>query len=764
MWVNGLTEAEADALRRRLDASAGCWLAEDDRVVVLTSSRSYYLVQLPSIVLRDNDWIADNTDASLAMGAMLDHVVSPAAGRCYPELRLATGYLYERGLVRLLALLKDHNTRIHLLFSGQTDHGTASALTSAFSQLVTDEVEHTGDSALADACERALREGRLAVRIYADTFLHAKVFLAYEEGYRGLNGNMIIGSSNLSGAGLGHAGNLELDVRVEAAQSLERVRDWFDARWDEADEPIPPLLQVVQTWRPTPPPTFETPGMADVWAAGRGGRLDGADAHLALIAGLYGDRAVQPGGRSVQPPYPDPNEVPRHITPSPEQVEGAQNLAYRLLLYRLGFLADSVGLGKTVTALGAAWSLVRSGVIQHFAVVAPRKLHHQWRADAGRIGMDRAAFETLNRHTLERDDEELAIRALSAFGLVIVDEAHEVLRSRSNKLWRHLRAWLAATPTAKLLLVSATPWNNSRDDIYNYLALAWADVPRDLYPGVTRAPVSGLLDIFTGYTRGGASTFRELSQEHYDQLFGAAFVQRTRTSLATRQPGGPEFPERRVLPESTPATEAHDALFATLNATLAQLSIPYREPFSALSRAAGDDSTTARAANLHGAFVLNLFKRAESSIFALAVSLATVRRRLRMFADDLQALYASPTPLAVLRVWLDEVYVKATPLPLDEGEPEQDDLLETAAAPSARRANADALLGRLTDATAIEVLKAVAAEARRDAAALDALFEHLTPAMDQGDPKLRILFTPVAMHLGAGHKPVLVASYADTAM
>ncbi|MCA9526728.1 MAG: hypothetical protein KC549_10600, partial [Myxococcales bacterium] len=50
------------------------------------------------------------------------------------------------------------------------------------------------------------------------------------------------------------------------------------------------------------------------------------------------------------------------------------------------------------------------------------------------------------------------------------------------------------------------------------------------------------------------------------------------------------------------------------------------------------------------------------------------------------------------------------------------------------------------------------------AAALDALFEHLTPAMDQGDPKLRILFTPVAMHLGAGHKPVLVASYADTAM
>ncbi|MCA9546673.1 MAG: hypothetical protein KC613_19845, partial [Myxococcales bacterium] len=359
--------------------------------------------------------------------------------------------------------------------------------------------------------------------------------------------------------------------------------------------------------------------------------------------------------------------------------------------------ADSVGLGKTITALGTAWSLRRAHAITDFGVLAPRKLHEQWAADAEAIGLDPNSFSRLNRHVIERKPlEDAGLEAmLGRYQLLLVDEAHETLRNRRNKLWEHLNHWLRGDPDRMVLLISATPWNNSREDIYNYLAPAWVE-RTDLirrYPGLGTPAIARTLHLYDPIDSSHARDFGELDQTTYNQLFGAVFVQRTRHQIA-RIYGSDAFPTRRVHADATPAQPEHAAFFQQLARTLGQVQIAYREPFSALLRALNPDEATGQS-NLHRSFVLQLYKRAESSLFALAVSLAGVERRLREFRRALEVVRDHSDPVAALRDWLREVYLRTDQITdaMEQGD-DDDALLQVqhSRAEDNRRANVEAAL------------------------------------------------------------------------
>lgn len=805
VWIEGLDEPALDALRRAYDLLPGYRITADERVHSMGSDAgALYLVPLPRIVLQDHHAIADNSDPTLSMAGLLDDFVSQFLDdedTPLRHLRLATGYLYQRGLYRLLRLLARHpELEIHLLFSGQTDRASATLLTGQLTGQIQAAVDAARDHDLADVCREALAAGRLKVRVYADTFLHAKLFVGWDKlNKHGLPhvGHASVGSSNLSGGGLHSGGNLELNVSLQTPEMVKRLMDWFEARWAEADEPQPALLEVVEKWRPEPEPVFETQGLKDVWTAGHDRRLAPPEAYLTLLAQLYGRRVEQIRPIDIAP-FPD---VPRMLDPSPEQVAGVQNLAYRLRGTRLGFLADSVGLGKTITALGTAWFLDRAGVLgpaagrPRWAVIAPRKLFHQWRSDAHRIGMTEP-LACLNRHKLERETDARAVETLAGYQLLLVDEAHEVLRNRGNKLWRHLRAWLRDHPTAMVLLISATPWNNSREDIFSYLALAWADDRRlrPHFPALDVAPLATHLDLFNGAGAKGARAFVELDQSRYDQLFGAAFVQRTRNSVQRRYGGAPDFPERgEPFAETTPPSEAHDAFFVALDRALAGVRIPYREPFAAMQRAlsevAGDKVEAPPASNLHGSFVLQLYKRAESSIYALAISLARIATRLTAFETTLTEIQGSSDPKSALEHWLSEVYLRIDPLAAvaadaadaaeseDTGDAEPDADAEAldepgfrlraqpTSAEELRRQNLKGLLDRVTPAEIKAAVRhLIDGEIASDVAILTELRGHLSADLDRSDPKLQVLLEAAKQHYHKGHKPVLVAAYADTAL
>lgn len=81
---------------------------------------------------------------------------------------------------------------------------------------------------------RLVRDGKIKVKVYTRGVLHAKAYIVdYPEG-RYERGSAIVGSSNLSLAGI--TSNTELNVVVPGNENHERLTKWFERLWDEAED------------------------------------------------------------------------------------------------------------------------------------------------------------------------------------------------------------------------------------------------------------------------------------------------------------------------------------------------------------------------------------------------------------------------------------------------------------------------------------------------------------------------------------------------
>jgi len=778
-WVQGATEAALHEVTRTCQTLPGIRIDEEERVFPLGASlpAPAWVQRLPRMVLQRHDEIADNTDLVLSMGSLLENFVERFSGpdHALAHVRIATGYLYRHGFARTLKLLDNPRVQtVRLLFSGRTDRATARALTGLLDVMLRAEMDN--DPNAADIWHRlheAVAAKRFDVRVYTDAFLHAKLFLAFDgiDQLKKLrNGYAVVGSSNVSAPGLRHGGNLELDVSVHDRDRTTELNRWFERRWEEASDPEPSLLEVLDSARPSPPPIFATEGLDAVWRAGRDGRLKEPAKHLRLLASLYAERIAK---LSIPTAAAFPIDPDRSLHPTPEQEEGVLALVQRLEQTRLAFLADSVGLGKTITALGVAAYMRRNGLSKRVSLIAPRKLWDHWKADCARVHLPLDTLDYVNRHELERLDERQATHKLKEADLLIVEEAHESLRNRRNELWMHLRGHLRSHRDCRLLLVSATPWNTSREDIYNYLLLAWNEgsVLSDRYPALASPPLAAHLASFRVSPASslpvsrGLRAFLQLPRERFKEVFDGAFVQRTRSRLEA-QGASLDFPERRVLADNAPPSESHDHLFAVLADELPRLRVPYREPFLAFQRSATTlhgGTLEEDASNLERSFLTQLYKRAESSLFALAASLSTIRARLDDFQAVLEQLLSESRPKAALGRYLQEFFIKVQADESDDEDNIDRDVL--ASDQKARFTRVSALLERLDDTTTRALLTSVIADqVGADRTIIAGIQRILTFDLDEKSPKDLLLLRRAREAYALGHKPILIAGYADTAM
>ena len=132
----------------------------------------------------------------------------------------------------------------------------------------------------------------------------------------------------------------------------------------------------------------------------------------------------------------------------------------RALLATAGgaLLADSTGLGKTFVALAVAMG------VERVLIVGPATLAESWYLAMARARVE-AHFVSLER--LSRSPSSPVADA----ELVIVDEAHH-LRNQRTKSYA---AVAALCDRARVLLLSATPLQNRRDDLVAQLALFLGD-------------------------------------------------------------------------------------------------------------------------------------------------------------------------------------------------------------------------------------------------------------------------------------------------
>ena len=151
------------------------------------------------------------------------------------------------------------------------------------------------------------------------------------------------------------------------------------------------------------------------------------------------------------------------ITLRPHQLDAAGRLVSMIGRDGGAMLAEPVGLGKTYTALAVA---ARLGV-GRIVVAIPAALREMWIAAMRECDVDASlvTHEALSRSASSIAEPEL----------VIVDEAHR-LRNPGTKRYAAVADLCAR---ARVLLVTATPVQNARDDLAAQLALflgreAWA--------------------------------------------------------------------------------------------------------------------------------------------------------------------------------------------------------------------------------------------------------------------------------------------------
>ena len=160
----------------------------------------------------------------------------------------------------------------------------------------------------------------------------------------------------------------------------------------------------------------------------------------------------------------------------------------KLERYNGCILADSVGLGKTFSALGVIKYYQERN--KNILVLCPKKLADNWNTYKDNyknnpIAEDRLRYDVLYHSDLSRrsgksNGLDLARLRWDTYDLVVIDESHNFRNGEGthaklvdNRYQRLMRDVIVAGVKTKVLMLSATPVNNHFSDLKNQLALAY---------------------------------------------------------------------------------------------------------------------------------------------------------------------------------------------------------------------------------------------------------------------------------------------------
>ena len=175
------------------------------------------------------------------------------------------------------------------------------------------------------------------------------------------------------------------------------------------------------------------------------------------------------------------------------QRDAATGIINKLETYNGCILADSVGLGKTFTALAVIkyYELRNRSVL----VLCPKKLADNWltynrNLRTNIFASDRFNYDVLCHTDLQRETGESFGTPLNRvnwgnYDLVVIDESHnfrnnDAFKERETRYQKLMNKVIRDGVRTKVLMLSATPVNNRFSDLRNQLALAYEGDPEKL--------------------------------------------------------------------------------------------------------------------------------------------------------------------------------------------------------------------------------------------------------------------------------------------
>ena len=221
-----------------------------------------------------------------------------------------------------------------------------------------------------------------------------------------------------------------------------------------------------------------------------------------------------------------------------ERLEYQIRTALRVLgpLHGRALLSDEVGLGKTIEAGLVIKELLTRGMVKRFLVLTVPSLVDQWEEElADKFGLATATTNqpgsradpqkfwrenpgiVASLHTLKQP-AHLDIARQAHWDILIVDEAH-YLRNRESQAWQAVNA----LPRQFLLLLTATPVQNSLEELYNLITL--------LQPGQLPSPKE-----FRARFLDPKRPRQPREPEELRQLLGQVMIRNTRATAGLKLP------------------------------------------------------------------------------------------------------------------------------------------------------------------------------------------------------------------------------------
>lgn len=358
------------------------------------------------------------------------------------------------------------------------------------------------------------------------------------------------------------------------------------------------------------------------------------------------------------------------------QKDAALAIINKLEKYNGCILADSVGLGKTFTALA---------VIKYYEnrnksvlVLCPKKLNDNWQTFRANyknnpIAGDRLRYDILFHSDLSRDrglSNGLDLEHINwgNYDLIVIDESHNFRNGgnvddeelddddeprKENRYQRLMNRVIRSGVKTKVLMLSATPVNNRFNDLKNQLQLAYEG--RADYINEALELDKSIDDIFrnaqTVYNKWAKlppearTTERLLNDLSFDffQLLDAVTIARSRSHITkyydTKDIG--EFPKRLAPISRRPKlTDLNSAInFRDIANTLNTLCLAIYTPSLYLFDSVRNDyaidfngeglSIDGREKGLRKLMATNLLKRLESSVNSFRLTLERIQEYIK---------------------------------------------------------------------------------------------------------------------------------------
>lgn len=332
-----------------------------------------------------------------------------------------------------------------------------------------------------------LTQEQSQVRYYKGAFLHAKAYIT--------DHYALVGSSNFTPSGMRREAELNL-IQTSSAVVRDLRDNWYERMWENA-----------------------TDSKADLVNALRESKFGDAqwtphDVFIKVLYEYFKDRII-----------PDNLDARMGVELASFQQEGLRE-SIRLIDRHGGVIvSDAVGLGKTYIGMSLLEHYVlgkrRKGHIPRGLVVCPAQLRDLvWEPKLNEYGIksDVISQEAISRETFDW-------RGYNRYDVILIDESHNFRNPGTNRYQNLLKMLATGKQETIVILLTATPINNSIWDLYNQVTF----ITRGQDAFFREYGISNLHNFFHEVQDGSADIFMLLEQ---------IMVRRSRTDVKKRQEAG----------------------------------------------------------------------------------------------------------------------------------------------------------------------------------------------------------------------------------